>query len=143
MLPEILAAFFLAAVTVALHASGLGLLLRNLLRSHDAPPSGVWPITHLLVSLMWQLILLHLVEILLWALFYWWQKCMPSLESAFYFSGVTYATIGYGDLLLPDGWRLLAPVEGLTGILMCGLSTAFFFAVLSRIYGTYVKNRES
>jgi hypothetical protein len=37
-----------------------------------------------------------------------------------------------GDLVLPEEWRLLGPVEALTGILMCGLSTGFFFAVLSR-----------
>jgi hypothetical protein len=47
---------------------------------------------------------------------------------------VTYATIGYGDLVLPKEWRLFGPVEGLTGILMCGLSTAFLFAILSRMY---------
>jgi len=35
-------------------------------------------------------------------------------------------------LLLPPEWRLLGPVEGLTGILMCGLSTGYFFAVVSK-----------
>ena len=74
------------------------------------------------------------VEIAVWALFFWWQQCLPDAESSFYFSGVTYATIGYGDLVLPKEWRLFGPVEGLTGILMCGLSTAFLFATLSRMY---------
>ena len=46
--------------------------------------------------------------------------------------GWGYATIGYGDLVLPKEWRLFAPVEGLTGILMCGLSTAFFFVIVSK-----------
>ena len=58
----------------------------------------------------------------------------PDAESSLYFSGVTYATIGYGGLVLPKEWRLFGPVEGLTGILMCGLSTAFLFATLSRMY---------
>ena len=49
-----------------------------------------------------------------------------------YFSGVTYATLGYGDILLPNEWRLFGPIEALTGSLMVGLSIAFFFAVLSR-----------
>ena len=47
---------------------------------------------------------------------------------------VTYTTVGYGDLVLPQEWRLLGPVEGLTGILMCGLSTGFFFAVVSKFF---------
>jgi hypothetical protein len=41
------------------------------------------------------------------ALFYWWQKCLADAESPFNFSGVTYTTVGYGDLVLPQEWRLL------------------------------------
>jgi hypothetical protein len=65
-------------------------------------------------------------------MFFWWQKCLPSMEASFYFSGVTYTTIGYGDLVLSQEWRLFGPLEGLTGILMCGLSAAFFFIVVSK-----------
>ena len=57
--------------------------------------------TRLLVWVAWRLTLLHLAEIAVWALFYWWQKCLPDAESSFYFSGVTYTTVGYGDLVLP------------------------------------------
>ena len=94
------------------------------------PDRRFWPVTRLLVGVAWWLVLLHLAEIAVWALFYWWQQCLPDAESSFYFSGVTYTTVGYGDLVLPQEWRLLGPVEGLTGILMCGLSTGFFFAVV-------------
>ena len=90
--------------------------------------------TWFLVGIAWRLILLHLAEIAVWALFYWWRGYLPDAESSFYFSGVTYTTLGYGDLLLPKGVRLLGPVEGLTGILMCGLSTGFFFAVVVRFF---------
>jgi hypothetical protein len=56
--------------------------------------------------------------------------------SAFYFSGATYTTIGYGDLVLARHWRILGPVKGLTGILMCGLTAGLFFSVVSRIYAS-------
>jgi hypothetical protein len=56
------------------------------------------------------------------------------MPSAFYFSAVTYTTTGYGDVVLPADWRLLGGVEALTGILMCGWSTGFFFAIVDRIY---------
>jgi hypothetical protein len=59
---------------------------------------------------------------------------MPDLPSALYFSAVTYTTTGYGDLVLNEGWRLLGAVEALTGILMCGWSTGFFFAIVNRLY---------
>jgi hypothetical protein len=98
------------------------------------PDTEFWPVTWLLGRIAWWLVLLHLAEIAVWALYYWWQRCLPDAESAFYFSGVTYATVGYGDLVLQKEWRLLGPVEGLTGILMCGLSTGFFFVIVSKFF---------
>jgi hypothetical protein len=87
------------------------------------------------------LFLIHLVEISVWGLFYFWQGCLPDAESAFYFSGVTYTTVGYGDLVLPKPWRMLAPLEALTGILMCGLSAAFFFAVVTRWISNWTRRK--
>ena len=46
---------------------------------------------------------------------------------------VTYSTVGYGDVVLPTGWYILAGMDGLTGILMAGWSTAFLFAVARRL----------
>ena len=134
MFLKLLTACVLVAVTVAVHAVGLTLLLRALMRSNPSPPTRFWPLSWLLIRVTWSLILIHLAEISVWAMFYFWQGCLPDAESAFYFAGVTYTTVGYGDLVLPKPWRMLGPVEGLTGILMCGLSTGLFFAVVSRIY---------
>ena len=80
-------------------------------------------------------VLMHLLQIAVWAFFYAWKHGMPDLTSAFYFSAVTYTTTGYGDLVLPKQWRLVGGVEALTGILMCGLSTGLFFAVFAKIFG--------
>lgn len=121
----------LVAATVTIHASGLALILGVF--SHT-PPVELWRIIWKLVRVAWVLILIHVLEISVWGLFFWWQDCLPDLESAFYFSGVTYTTIGYGDVVLAAPWRLLGPIEGLVGILMCGLSAAVFFALLGRIY---------
>jgi hypothetical protein len=133
MLIKTLIAGGLVAATVAVHAVGLALLLRPLLQS-PTPTVRFWPVTWLLVRVAWCLIFIHLVEILIWGLFYYWQRCLPDAESAFYFAGVTYTTVGYGDLVLPKDWRMFGPVEALAGILMCGLSTGFFFAVVSKTF---------
>jgi len=135
MLSITLIACALVAVTVAVHAGGLAVLIRTLLSKQARTPTRLWPLTWLLIRVTWVLILIHAIEIAVWALFYVWAGCLPDAESAFYFSGVTYATVGYGDLVLPKQWRMLGPVEGLAGILMCGLSTGFFFAYLSRLLG--------
>ena len=134
MLARILGCLGLLAVTVTVHSLGLTAMLRWVWRSPALEDARFWPGTWLLIRVAWCLIAIHVVEITVWASFYWWQECLPDPASALYFSGVTYATIGYGDLLLPAKWRLFGPVEGLTGILMCGLSTGFFFAMVSRIY---------
>ena len=132
MIAKLLIAFCLVAITVIIHAGGVALVLQRIWRSPARPETRFLPITWLLIRLAWWLILVHLLEIAVWGFFFWWQKCLPDAESSFYFSGVTYATIGYGDLVLPKEWRLFGPVEGLTGILMCGLSTAFLFVIVSR-----------
>ncbi len=139
MLTRILGCLFLLATTVAIHSFGLAAMLRGVLRSPDLEDPRIWPGTWLLIRVVWSLMALHVLEIALWASFYWWRGYMPDAESALYFSGVTYATIGYGDLLLPVESRFIAPIEGLTGILMCGLSTGFFFATVSRIYRASAK----
>jgi hypothetical protein len=133
MVAKILMAACLVATTVAIHAAGLGIVLTHVSRSPVRPEDArFWPITWLLIRIAWLLIVIHLFEIAVWASFFWWQNCMPDVESSFYFSGITYLTIGYGDLVLPKEWRQFGPIEGLTGILMCGLSTALFFAVVSK-----------
>jgi hypothetical protein len=128
-----LKACVLAFLTVAVHATGIAVLLRGVLRRHDQP-TGVWHVTRMLLRMIWWLVLLHLAEISIWGLFYVWRGCLPNAEAAFYFSGATYTTLGYGDVVLSKPWRLLAPIEGLMGVLMCGLSTGYFFVVVSRIH---------
>jgi hypothetical protein len=78
------------------------------------------------------IVVLHLLQILLWAGFYRWN-CIQSWESAFYFSTTNYSTVGSGDLFLPRMWRTLGAVESITGVLMCGLSVSFLFAVVVRL----------
>jgi len=132
MLANLSIAAALVAITVIIHAAGLGLVLSHVLHSPERPDTRFLHIKWVLIRIAWLLIVIHVFEIAVWALFFWWEKCLPDMESSFYFSGVTYATIGYGDIVLPEEWRLFGPIEGLTGILMCGLSTAFFFVIVSR-----------
>lgn len=77
------------------------------------------------------MIVLHILEILLWAGFYRW-RCFPSWESSFYFSAASFSTAGYGDVVLPRAWRPLGPLESVIGMIMCGLSVSALFAILVR-----------
>lgn len=73
------------------------------------------------------------VEILLWALLYQGLGLFSGLEGSLYFSGITFTTVGYGDMTLPACWRLLSVAEAVNGVLMAGWSTAQLVYVVQRI----------
>jgi hypothetical protein len=135
MLRQLLIASCLMAFCVVIHAAGLASALRRL-RRQPAATLRTWSVCWLFIRLAGWTILLHLGEIGVWGLIYRWRGAIGDMTSALYFSAVTYTTTGYGDLLLPMEWRLVGAVEALTGILMCGWSTGFFFAVVSRVLET-------
>lgn len=135
MLAKLTMAWALMAVCVAIHAAGLAAALGWLRSRQRIDHRRFGSTTALLAGVAGWAILLHLAEIACWALFYTWQGGMPDLHSAAYFSAVTFTTTGYGDLVLPPDWRLVGGVEALTGIIMCGWSTAFLFAVVVRLQG--------
>jgi hypothetical protein len=138
MLSLLLTAGVLVGITVAIHAVGIGVLLKALAWLHAETFTGFRRVTWLVIGLACWLMLVHLVEIAVWGLFFFWRGCLPGAdaETAFYFSGATYTTVGYGDIVLPKAWRLLSPIEAMTGILMGGLSACLFFAIA----GWYIRN---
>jgi len=128
------AAIVLVTLTLLLQCAGMAAVIA-LTRPSFAPGAlSLGPIRSamLMMRLMTAFICLHVMEILLWTAFYRWL-CFPLWESAFYFSAASYATVGYGDVVLPQTWRTLGPVESIIGVLMCGLSASFLFAIVSRL----------
>ena len=90
----------LMAVCVSIHTAGVTCALRWL---RATPPAlSLWRGTSLLIRLAAWVILLHLVAIITWGLCYTWTGALPGVQTAVYFSAVTYTTTGYGDLTLPE-----------------------------------------
>ena len=83
MLPIILSACVLVAITMWMHAAGIAVLLRVLRKPHLLSPMRVWAITVMLLHMIWWLILPHLAEIGVRGLFYLWRGCLPHAEAAF------------------------------------------------------------
>ena len=133
MLPQLIGAWALMAACVVLHAIAVVTALRTLgLESNH--PKNFWQMTLLLVRLAGWMVMFHLLEVALWAGYYTLTSALPDIYTALYFSAVTYTTTGYGDVVLERPWRLVGGIEALTGILMCGWTTGFFFAAMSRGY---------
>jgi hypothetical protein len=128
------AAAILVIVTLLFQCGGMAGLIHWGI-AHFARGShrlGLWRSAMLMVRVTSVIIVLHMLQILVWAGFYRW-KCFPSWEPALYFSAAGYSTVGTGDLLLPGMWRTLGTVESVIGVLMCGLSASFLFAVVNRL----------
>ena len=127
------AAVLLLSITLSLQCGGAAALIlwiRSIPR--ETREVRVFRCAALVMQTTVAVIVLHGIVILLWASCYRWL-CFPSWESAFYFSTANYSTVGTGDLLLPKMWRNLGAVESVVGVLMCGLSAAFLFAVVTRL----------
>jgi Ion channel len=133
MLIRLIAACSLMAACVTIHAGGLAAAIRRLRRSAAAAQSFGRSLRLFIAVAVW-IVLLHLIEIGAWAALYVWTGAIQDFQTAVYFSAVTYTTTGYGDIVLPPSWRIDGGVEALTGILMCGWSTGFFFAIVNRLY---------
>jgi len=133
MLTEISVAALIVAVCLLLHVAGLMVMAEWLLwrREYLVEKGGRMHYALVLVLLFLGIMLLHVLETSLWAVFYYSRALFKDFETSLYFSLTSYTTIGYGDILLPQRWRLLGAIEGVTGVLFCGLSTAFIFAVMS------------
>ena len=56
----------------------------------------------------------------------------PSGADVLDFGFVNYTTLGYGNVVPAERWRLLGPMTAMNGVLMFGWSTAVIFEVLRR-----------
>ena len=96
----------------------------------------------LLIAMLFAgIMFLHIVQTSLWAVFYYLQGLFSDFETSLYFSMVSFTTLGYGDVLLPRRWRLLGVIEGFSGVLLCGVSTAFIFAVVNAMFQFRLRQR--
>ena len=64
------------------------------------------------------------VSVWIWALAFYQLGLFDTLETSVYFALVSFTTLGFGDLLLPEGWRLLGGMAAANGLLSIGLLTA-------------------
>jgi voltage-gated potassium channel len=131
----------LVILTLWLQSAGLAALIFWVRRAvaGDLDRLGPFRSTALVVQLTTAVIVLHGVLILFWAGCYRWL-CLPSWESALYFSASSYVTVGYGDVVLPSSWRMLGPLESIIGVLMCGISVSVLFATVTRLVSREVRS---
>ena len=104
---------------------------------------GFWSGTAIMGKVAIIMAAAHLTQITLWSVAIVLCGQIPSFQTAFYFSAQNYATLGYGDVLLSEQWRLLGPLEAINGVLFFGLSTSVMFASLSQLIANRLRAETS
>jgi len=138
MLMDLSTGTLVISITVITQTIGLIILSRAL------PHAVRWGRLHrhgfgkmvAMVATVFGLFLIHTVEIWTWAGAYLFLGTLPNFTESLYFSAVTFSTLGYGDIVLAPEWRLFGALEGVSGLLLIGWSTAFLVSASTR-YGPF------
>jgi hypothetical protein len=77
---------------------------------------------------------LHGMEAALWARVYRFLKALPDYRVAMLYSLNAITSYGHANLQLEERWQLMGAMEALNGWLLFGLSTAFLFAMMQKLW---------
>jgi polyferredoxin len=131
MLRQLLLGGAVSLGNIAIHAivmaTVVGTARRALTWKHRWPHS--W-LTAVMVATVAILLVAHIVEVIAWSLAYAILDATPAGADVLYFAFVNYTTLGYGDIVPVERWRLLGPMAAMNGVLLFGWSTAVIFEVL-------------
>lgn len=125
----------LIVLTILVHASATRLVL-HLIEKQIRTKKILRDFTKvfMLSKLVLIMFFASIIESVCWAVTYMLVGAMEVFEDAFYFSIVTYTTLGYGDITLSSTYRLLSSLEAANGIIIFGWSTAIIIAGVQKIY---------
>lgn len=135
MIREIAVGAGMMVLTIVVAGFSLWVLETWLLRAHRwlvREPHAPKLMVILMVAALW---ILGIVTfgVWLWAGLFYWLGLFPTVEECVYFALVSFTTLGYGDLVLPVGWRLLGGMAAANGFLTFGLLIAMLVEALRHI----------
>ena len=122
------------ALTIGTHALFMVAATSNLRSRHRRGQLAEKKAFVMIAVVLWFFLAICL-ESWMWALLYQGLGAIDELEDALYFATVTYSTLGYGDVVLGEGWRLLSAFSAANGAIVLGWTTALVFLVAERLYG--------
>ena len=129
-LEEVLWGGLLVTITMAMHGFGMMAVLRvnlsvkNWLGNKTHIVANLFPI----ILASWMIMLVHLIEVMVWALFFIWKGAFQNSSLAYYFSLNEYTTVG-SNFNLPLHWRLLEGMIATAGLLTFAWSTGILMTL--------------
>ena len=124
----ILASIVMAAIGFWLAEGMFARMTPWLLREPHRPK-----LTLVLVLAVLMILGVFTATVWLWAFTFLWLDLFNTLEGAVYFAIVAFTTLGFGDVLLDPGWRILGGMTAANGLLNMGLYTAMLVELLRSV----------
>ena len=123
----------ISAVNIGLHAMVMMLLIRVAqIASERSKAQASQHLVLVMIPTVLVLMITHALEVVVWGIAYWLVDAAPVGTDRVYFAFVNYTTLGYGDVVPVERWRLIGPITAMNGVLLFGWSTAVIFEVLRR-----------
>lgn len=135
MLLPLLVSSFMIILTVVIHMIGLGLLIAIMRARIDRikPYEAIWRQMLMILVIVLALFAIHTLQIWLYAMLYLGLGEFHTLEAALYYSTSSFTTVGYGEVVLDEQWRMVGAIESANGFILIGWSTAFLISVISKL----------
>jgi len=132
---ELLIGFAISLVNIAIHAIVMTPVTWSARRARTLAQAARprLRVATVMIASVSVLMAAHYLEVGVWAALYRALDVVPTDRDAFYFAFVNYATLGYGDILPSQYWRLLGPITAMNGALLFGWSTAVIYDVLRNV----------
>jgi hypothetical protein len=94
---------------------------------------------YVIIVVLAMLFLGHMIQIAIWALLFMQLDEFSNFLTAFYHSTVNFSSLGYGDIVMSEKWRLLGALEASNGILMFGLSTGTLLSIMGNLFSRHAE----
>jgi hypothetical protein len=127
----------LIVLNVVIHVLGLGLINEQIVArtSHRVNPQHLTASFVVVMAAAILLVtLLHAIEGIVWALAYLSLGALPDIRTAMLYSLSAITAYGHAAIFLDAHWQMMGALEALNGLILFGLTTAFLFALIQRIW---------
>lgn len=130
---EILVGVLFLIVIIFVHGMGMRLVNRrfNAAWAEVTPATPHWRTDTFLAIAIGSLAIVHLIETFLWAVPLNLMGIIPRMRDCYYYVLESYTTLGEGNVVLPDQWRLIGPIIAMSGLFTFGWTASVLVNIMT------------
>ena len=145
MLVPLFIASIAVIISMMIQVIAVVVMLRYLMRIVSDPSkanAGIFFDCYVISIVLLVLFTGHLLQVGAWAVFFQSLGEFGDFQTAFYHSMVNFTSLGYGDIVMSERWRLLGALEASVGVLMFGLSAGIMIAVMTPLFARHSPTKD-